>query len=100
MPDVVRHYPANSNIKQQRASNMFHYTLARLETRQRKINDLHRAVANPFAAHCSSWVKATLPNSVSASQHDAYILPTRDYQVVDFPARWLRRTYTTDYQIT
>jgi 2'-5' RNA ligase len=55
MPDVVRHYPAKSNIKQQRASNMFHYTLARLETRQRKINDLHRAVANPFAAHCSSW---------------------------------------------
>jgi hypothetical protein len=39
---------------------MFHYTLARLETRQRKINDLHRAVANPFAAHCSSWVMASL----------------------------------------
>jgi hypothetical protein len=47
-----------------------------------------------------SLLKATLPNSVSARQHDAYILPTRNYQVIDFAAGWLRRTYTTDYQIT
>jgi hypothetical protein len=35
---------------------MFHYTFRRPKVRQRNVNDLHRAVANPFAARCSSWV--------------------------------------------